>query len=629
MTIALESGKDIGSEYQKLSPIDHILKRNGMYIGSIDNIQSDTYVFDEATGTMVKREITYNPGLLKLLDEVISNSVDVHLKSKGVDTIKVNVSRLTGEISVEDNGGIPVVIHPSEKIYVPELIFGHLHAGSNFEDDERHGAGMNGLGAKLANVFSTAFSVYTNDKTSTFIQGYSNNMKTMSVADVKQDKRARGQTIITFTPDYQRLGCVLDEGNILRIQKRVYDVAGCNPDIKVYWNDTLIKIKNFDEYCRMYLDPQIDLVVDQTDSWHVCVAPSDNDTFEHTSFVNGVDTFNGGTHINYVVENIIYKVRDFILKKYKLEIKPNNIKQQMRLFIKCKINAPTFPSQTKDYLSTQPSNYGFPWSPSEKFMTKLLSSGVVQNVLDWAEGEQRKADLAELKKINAAMSKTNYLKKILKFDDATTKNRSQACLFLTEGDSASRPILSARNSQTQGVFPLKGKMLNVRDVKISKIITNEEIHNLCAIIGLQLGKEANVADLRFGKICITPDADIDGLHVTGLFLNFINEFWPNLIKEGLIYRLLTPIVVVSKGKQEIEFLTEKEYLAWVDQNDTRGWKFMYQKGLGGWSTKEFERFLHDEKYHQKFTADDVRDIQGLDLAFDKKRANDRKVWLSV
>lgn len=611
--------------YKKLDPRSHVLLRHGMYIGSIDNVTTECYV--EQDNKMVKRELTYNPGLLKMFDEIISNSVDAHIKHKTVTAIHVNVFPLTGEIQVEDDGGIPVLQHPEYKMYVPEMIFGHLHAGSNFNDDDRSGAGMNGLGAKLTNIFSTQFNITTNDTKNTFTQSFKDNMGVIGDPEVVKDPRSKGMTKITFAPDYQRLGCELNDDNIERIRKRVWDVAGCNPGIKVFWQGTQIKLKSFEDYVRMYAD---DIVVDHNSNWCVAVAPSTDDSFEHVSFVNGVDTFSGGTHINYVVENIIYKVRDHILKKHKIEIKPNNIKQQMRLFIKCTINAPTFPSQSKDQLSTPPSQYGVGWSPSAKFMTTLLSSSVVQSVLDWAEGEQRKAELAELRKLQDKAQKTNYLKNIVKFDDATTKDRKVARLFLTEGDSAAKPIISARDSTTQGVFPLRGKMLNVRDVPLKRIIDNEEIHHVCAIIGLHIGKPADIEKIRFGGgIVITADADDDGLHITGLFLNFVHEFWPELITSGLIYRLRTPIVVASKGKTTLEFLNSTDYDQWVASTNTSGWKIMYQKGLGGWTTADFKRFLHDQKYYQQFTADDVQDFKSLDLVFDKKRANDRKQWLGA
>lgn len=111
-------------------------------------------------------------------------------------------------------------------------------------------------------------------------------------------------------------------------------------------------------------------------------------------------------------------------------------------------------------------------------------------------------------------------------------------------------------------------------------------------------------------------------------MNFINEFWPDAIKDGLIWRLRTPIMTAVKGKTKVEFLTESEYAEWTKTNNPASWAIHYQKGLGGWSTKDFERFLHDEKYYQQFTADDVKDFASLDLAFDKKKADERKQWLA-
>jgi len=612
------------SQYKKLEEIDHILLRKGMFIGDCENITCEAYVPDN--NKMIKKTITYNPAILKLFDEIISNSVDASIRDKSVDCIWVDLWELTGQIRIKDNGGIPVLVHPEYDVYVPELIFGHLRAGSNFEDGNRQGAGMNGLGSKLASIFSEEFTIETNDKSNTFIQQFSNNLKTKTTPSVKKDMQLRGHTTITFTPDYARFNCALDEDNILRIKKRVYDVAGCNPDIKVYWCGQLIKLKSFEQYVQMYVAETADVVCDNTPNWNVCVSASNNDTFAHTTFVNGVDTFNGGTHVDYVCNSIVHKVREFIKKKHKIEVKPNNIKQQMHIFVDCTVNAPTFPSQTKDFLSTQPTNYQTEWVPSAKFMKLLLESSVVEHVLDWAAGEERKAELAELKKANQAIQKGNFLKKIVKFDDATAKDRLTTCLILTEGDSAAKSILSARDPKTQGVFPLRGKMLNVRDIKISKIIANEEIHNLCAIIGLQIGKEAVIQDLRFNHVVLATDADDDGAHILGLFINFINEFWPNLIAGGFVYRLQTPIVVITKGKESIEFLNGIEYDSWVSKNSLKGWHVLYQKGLGGWDTKEFNKFLHDPKYKQLITFDDIAKAS-LDLAFDKKKANERKDWL--
>lgn len=608
------------NKYQKLSERAHVLARSGMYLGSITPTTQKCFVPDVNGTKMIEQEITYSPALLKMFDEIISNSVDEHIRSGNVTKIEVSINHMTGEITVQDDGGIPVKKHPEYGTYIPSMIFGELRTGSNFSDEERFSAGLNGLGSKLTSIFSTEFHIETCDGKKKLIQTFRNNLGEKTEPKIITSN-ANG-TLIRFVPDYERLKCTLDEGNIKRIEKRVYDVAGCNPLIQVYLNGQLIKVNSFIGYAKMYTD---EVVEDSNEHWHVIAASSTDDEFKHISFVNGVDTYNGGTHVDYVANQITNALREYIKKKHKIDVKPNNIRQQLLLFINAKINAPIFTSQTKEFMSSDVKDFGTEYKVSDKFINKLIKSEVVQKILDWAESQQRQKELAELRKLNKQTQKNNALKRIVKFDDATSKKREECVLCLTEGDSASKTILSARDPKTVGVFPLRGKPLNVRDVEIKRLSSNDEFANIMAIIGLKLGHNVKESDLRFGKIILAADYDPDGNHICGLIINMFQQFWPELLKQGRVYRLKTPLIVATVGKNEYEFFSRSEYTSW--SGFTKPHKMKYYKGLGGFITKDFKKFLSDPKYLEQMVYQDEQDFKSIDLAFDRTKANERKEWL--
>lgn len=607
------------NRFRKLDEIEHVLVRPSIFVGSISNTRGEYWVFNGEK--MVLSEVQYNPGLLKLFDEIISNSVDEHIRSGNVKNIWVETNPLIGEIVVKDDGGIPVKKHPEFGTYIPEMIFGELRTGSNFNDDDRTTAGLNGLGSKLTSIFSKSFKVDTCDGEKRFIQTFKNNLSERSEPNIKP--HTKNGTTITFTPDYARFDCELDDDNLKKIEKRVYDVAGCNPKINVHYNGKKIKINKFSEYVNLYTDT---FVIDEQEDWTVAIAPSE-DGFRQVSFVNGIDTYNGGSHVDHLTAMICNKLRELIKKKYKIDVKPNIIKQQMFLFVKCKINAPLFTSQTKESMSSEVRNFGTEFVVTDKFIRKIMDSEVIQRVLDWVESEKRRQEQAELRKLNKNTQNNSFLKKIVKFDDATTKIRNEATIFFTEGDSAAKAVLSSRDPKTVGVFPLRGKLLNVRDVDVKKLANNDEFQNIMAIIGLKIGhKVKDVNELRFGKICALTDSDFDGSHIRGLFFNMINEFWPELFDLGVIYNMNTPLIEVQEGKNKLEFFNVPAYQEWAKAGKKH--TIQYHKGLGGFETAHFRKFLaNPERYMVRMTMNGIEDKEAMDIAFDKRKADDRKVWL--
>lgn len=628
--------KTVEERFKKLNEVEHVLLRPGRYIGAITPHTESTYTYDLSTKRMVKREVTYNPGFLKLFDEVISNSVDHSKRPEGkhLDIIRVEVDVADGAISIYDNGGIPVVKHSEYNQWVPEMIF-ELRAGSNFDDsDQAMLTGQNGEGAGLTNIFSKKFIVETCDGKNKFKMIFEENSQDRKPAKVSPAEGAKGYTKITYYPDWEKLGTTLTQDNVDMLMKRVVDVAGLNTHLKVYWNGDRIPTRAFKDYIEMYTGPDADYAYDETEHWKVGVCSSD-DGFQHVSFVNGTHTKVGGTHIMYAGMQIWERIREFIKKKHKVDIKPSDLRQHMMLFVDCSIVNPRYSSQTKEDLMTETRDYKTSWDVPDKMITKIVKSSIIQNILDWAEAKARQEELKELRKLNKETDKANP-RRVEKFSDALEKRERHKCvLFLTEGDSAAKAVQAGRGKNPYiASFPLKGKPMNIREKDTKRILENEEIKKILTIIGLKLGEKVmSVNDLRFGKIAFTTDADVDGAHISGLLMNLIDYFWPELYTLGVVSVFRTPLLKVTlKDKSVLEFFTEREFKAWEKRDGARlkGWTFKYYKGLGTSTATEFKKYFENmENYLFSIDMVDQEDKDAIDLAFNGQRADDRKGWLET
>ena len=622
----------VEKKYKKLTDIEHVTMRPGMYIGSTTDAKQRAWVFNEDTQKMENKDIIFNPGFVKIFDEIISNSVDEGKRPDShLNVIKVDINRETGEIKSWDNGGIPVVMHKEENQYVPEMIFSELRSGSNFndEDDERTWVGTNGVGSTVTNIFSTEFHVETADGKNKFTQTFTNNSTVKTEPKIKAIKQ--NYTQITFTPDYEKLNTTLHEGNYAKLVKRVYDIAGCNPNMKVYLNGELIKIKSFKDYVSLFAD---DFCYEENEDWKVAIGSSDG-SFKQISFVNGAETDDpNGSHINYILGQLIEKIRSHIKKKNKVDVKPSTIKNHLAVYIDATVINPVYSSQTKEKLITDSSKFGTTFTVSDKLVRTIIKSEVIQKILDWVLAKQLANEQAELRKLNKNQSKLNP-RKIVKLSDANEKKKREDCmLFLAEGDSAAKAFISAADKRWTGSFPLKGKPINVRDTPVKRLVNNQEFSSLMTAIGLQLGEPVtDIKQLRYGKIVFMTDADVDGHHICGLLLNMFNHFWPELLDMGVMYRFRTPLVKAfnSKGKVIKEFFTEREYEEWDAINkDKKKYTSRYFKGLGGHKTPDFKKYLTNlDHYLEPLTIESVEDRDILDLVFDKANANLRKEWLDI
>ena len=587
----------VEKKFKKLDDVSHVLLRPGMYIGSIKPHTAKKYLYKESK--MELQEVTFNPGFLKIFDEIITNSVDEYKREGSkLNIIKVSIDK--DSISIWDNGGIPVVRHPDDNEWIPEMIFSNLKAGSNFNDDEsRTGAGTNGVGSTLTNIYSKEFIIQTCDGKNLFTQTFSNNMRDRSEPKVK--KSTKNFTEIKYKPDFEKFGLEnIDDSHFKMIHKRVIDIAGCNPDIKVYFNDELINIKSFEDYVKFY-KPDFFFESNKEKTWSLAITHSE-DGFQQISFVNSTDTYDGGSHVDYILNQILSQLREFFQKKHKVDVKPSELKNHICLFLNSTVVNPSFSSQTKEKLITEVKDFGFQFQVSEKLIKQILKSEIVNSVLDWIQ-QKKSADESKLaRELNKNLAKI----KVDKLIDAKGKERWKCSLALFEGDSASSAFRKYRDPQYQGAFSLRGKFINAAEINTQKLIQNNEVVNLMGALGLKLGQKVVPGTLRYGRILFYCDADHDGSSIVGLLINFLYKYWPELFESPMVFKAETPIVVSKnlKSKKKISFYTQDEYNKWLSSINSKEWEIEYKKGLAALVDDEYSEIINNPRLTQ-ITTDDI------------------------
>lgn len=577
--------KSIEEKYRKLDDIDHCLQRPGMYIGSIKTREEESFLMGE-NGKFSKKAVNLNPAFLKIFDEIVSNAADEHRRNPKLNHITVKAERESGRITISDNGGIPVVKHKDHDEWVPEMIFSNLKAGSNFDDsEERLVAGTNGVGATLTNIFSVEFRVRTCDGKNMFDQVFSGNMRNRS--EPKISRGSGGFTEISYIPDFSRFGLSgLDEDHIEMLRKRCSDIAACNPLLRIDFNGEKFSFSSFASYCRLYAN---DIVYEGSERWRIAIGSSQG-SMQQVSFVNGVETKDGGTHVDFVANQVIEALRARLKKKHKVDLRPSEIKNHMFVFVSADIVNSSFSSQTKEKLITDPRDFGSKHELSEKFLKQVCESEMIQRILDWAQQKNLADERKALRELNKQLSK----EKVLKLIDAKSRDRDQCTLALFEGDSASGAFRKYRDPQFQGAFPLRGKFLNVSELPASKIIQNKEVKDILNALGLRMGEEPK--DLRYGKILIYSDADPDGDSIAGLLINFFGRFWPELLNDCKICRVMTPLVVAKSKKQQVSFYTNSDFELWLKSvKNTKEWDISYKKGLAALEDAEYAEIIKSPK----------------------------------
>ncbi len=651
--------------------------------------------------SIISKEITYTPGLYKIYDEILVNAADNKQRDQSMDKLDINIDPTQNLISVRNNGkGLPVEWHSDEKCYVPTLVFGQLLTGSNFDDDEKKTTGgRNGYGAKLANIFSVEFTVECADCNAgkSFSQTWSRNMTVKGkpkVKDLTAAQAKKGDFVkISFKPDLEKFQMgSLDDDCVQLLSKRAYDIAGAmacrdGKKLAVTLNGKKVPVKKFEHYLAIYKGIEAPTAYEMVnDRWEVGISVSEGN-FDQVSFVNAINTSKGGEHVNHIADQVAKHLAKVLEKKNKggVSVKPAQIKNYMNVFVNCLIENPAFDSQTKEFFITKKSKFGSKCDLSASFLKKVEKSGVVEKILAFAKFKEKE------KLGKKGGKKIVKLTGITKLDDANFAGsaKSKDCtLILTEGDSAKSLAMSGISvvgRDYYGVFPLKGKLLNVREAThqavsvsesvflqieliifdtqvlpfIFQVTKNEEIKNVIDIMGLKFGvvyDETNIKTLRYGHLMIMADQDHDGSHIKGLVINFIHHFWPSLLDiPGFLQQFITPIVKATKGKQSKTFFTLPEFESWKEStgNDAKGWNTKYYKGLGTSTSAEAKDYFSNLEQHEitfcNISTDEVAselevtDGMNLDsavpdiatsgsdlieMAFSKSKVEERKNWLN-
>jgi len=618
---------------QKLTHVEHVLKRPDSYVGPVDKTHESYWLLNNTNKNFQKKNISYSPALLKIFDEILVNAIDRNsLHPKNVTQIAVSVDKENGAVTIENNGplgGISVRMHEREGIWNPELVFGHLLTSTNYDDNQKRiVGGRNGYGAKLTNIYSSEFSVVIKDgqEKKTYTQKWSNNMTTCHPPKITKHSAATSSVSITFTPDWKRFGMKDMDINIYKIfEKRVWDANICTTsNCKVKFQGEALSKITFEDYAKMH-EGVTALCSVTTDRWSVCVGPSENG-LEQVSFVNGICTNKGGTHVDHVTSYLASGIIDEMAKKIKL--KPQQVKNTFNIFVRATLENPTFSSQVKSECTSKVQDFGSKFAPKTAFVKNALKTGIQDELLALSKFKEMK----ELSKTDGGARKSK-ITGIPKLDDANKAgtNQSKKCtLIITEGDSAKTLAvagLSVVGRDHYGVFPLRGKCKNVRDASVAQLTGNQEFNDLKKILGLQQGRDyKDVSELRYGRLMIMTDADNDGSHIKGLILNQLHYFWPSLLKLGFVVSMVTPIIKATKASQTKSFYTDSAFRNWYG-NGQQGWRIKYYKGLGTSTSKEArEYFKQIEDLTVKFEHDIMTD-KSIVLAFDKKKADDRKMWL--
>ena len=644
---------ELAEKYQQKTDKEHILANPDTYIGSVENVEADMWLFNKDSQKIIQKSVQYIPGLYKLFDEGIVNCRDhvvrmkQAIKDKKADSLPVSYIDIgiqdDGTITMTNDGnGIDVAMHPEYNIWIPELIFGHLRTSTNYNKKRKKiVGGKNGFGFKLVLIWSTEGSIETVDhiRGLKYTQAFSNNLDTINKPKVTKCKN-KPYTKITFKPDYSRFGVdglTPDMVNILI--KRIYDVAAVTEkNIKVKYNSQQVSVKTFQQYIDMYVGSKDETprVFEDAENgrWEYAVALSPTHEFQQVSYVNGIHTSKGGKHVDYILQQITRKLSSYIEKKKKITVNSNSIKEQLILFLRCDIENPAFDSQTKDFMNTPSSKFGSSCSVSDKFIEKVAKMGVMDAACAITEVKENKA----AKKTDGVKSKNvRGIPKLIDANWAGTEKSSQCTIIFCEGDSAKAGIVSGLSSSDRniyGVYPMKGKIMNVRGETTKKIADNKEIADIKKILGLETGKtyknlEQVHKSLRYGRVLFMTDQDLDGSHIKGLGVNLFQSVWPSLaVIPGFIGFMNTPILKARKGTSELLFYNTGEYDSWLESvgNNPKGWNIKYYKGLGTSTGKEFREYFEKKKI-VGFDHGGKETDNTIDMVFNKKRSDDRKIWL--
>jgi DNA gyrase/topoisomerase IV subunit B len=616
MTRRKIAGTDV-EQYE--SEFAHYLDRPEYVLGNSNPITTEKFFID----SIGWKEVTYVPAVLKLFDEVISNAVDEAIRTdfKHAKKIKVEFSCEDGWVTIEDSGrGIPIVQDEKTGKWLPEMVFSELRTGSNFDDESKaETLGRFGVGVSLTNLFSSEFRINIVHAGQEYKQIFQNNLTIKRQPGIQKTTKKSG-TSVGFVIDWKRFIENWDTSCFGRgwleyeplFEQRVRDLALCYPEIQFWWNKKKVSGRKPAEIFSLVAP---DFTIGESEKCRLAVMYSDHG-FRVMSWVNGIETSKGGTHVEYACSSIIEAVREHIRKRYKIDVRPSEVRNRLFIFLSLRTGSTNFDSQAKEAFTTSTKEFADRIEEvlTEKFIKSILKNDrLIESIVEVYQLREEVKQKREVKKL----SKVGKVK-IPKLVEAQSKDTEKNILMICEGDSAISELINVRNPNIGGI-PIRGKLLNVFDKKAVDVLNNAEIRALVQCIGLEIGKPPK--NLNYGRIGILTDMDGDGNAIAGLLINFFYKYWPGLFEEGRIIRVLSPLYTAeNKGKIKRFYSKTELEKAGLDKS----WKIKYNKGLGALGADEYELVLNKLEYIElvpgKETADMIRLVYSSDT-------DARKEWL--
>lgn len=567
----------------------HILNRTGMYLGS--TVQTECYDYLILDNEFKQYITKYVPALVKMVNEIIDNSVDI-LKDYKSGKIDVTMNAEKNQVLVVDNGsGIPIKEIKNldgSHILVPKACWSLAKAGSNFNDDagDKTTIGTNGLGSMAVNVLSSTFVGITDDGTKKYSGAWGSNCDPSSYTETIKESTGKKGTSVYFEPDLGRLGIdSFNDDTMLIIKQRLINLTIAYPTIKFTFNGE--KIQYTQKQFMELLGTNGNIYSDKSGKYSYAVFPSASGDFETFSIVNGLN-IKSGTHIDYLLKYITSTIKEKLPKKFD-KITVGDIKNKLKIvFIGKDFPKIQWSGQTKEVVGN-----------SNKDIRSYLGEDWKKLLIDISKNKEIIAPItflheakldAEERKKAAEVDKELKKTKVMKLRHAS---KEKVFLMLTEGDSALKGIIKALGRLLNGYLPLRGVVANPYTNNIQKIVKNAEYKDIMNTLGLKFSEDNTCLKMNYKYVVLTTDADVDGAHIQGLLLGFFYKFCPDIFEHKRILILRTPIKVAKDKKENMvaAFITEQEYTDFMKVKSNAKYTIEYKKGLGSLNPKEYEQFF--------------------------------------
>lgn len=584
----------------QLSDREHVLLRPNMYIGSIQPIDTYGFLLNSTTSKFEYSKYSYISGLIKIIMEILDNSLDENIRTNGKFANKIEVNISPTVVKISDNGrGVPTSLVDKTKMSQLELAFTHAKSGSNFVDEGRETVGLNGVGSYCSNVWSKTFKVISQTSTQKGILSCEDNMlkKSCEIIDTPSNKTG---TIVEFTPDFKRFNVEnLDTLHINLVYQRLIHLAVAYPNIQFKFNDKALKFQDMEKYFDSFSDCYC--WTPDNPKYAIAVMPNDSDDFRHLSHINGLN-ITGGNHIDVITNEIISRLRtNKTFKKY--PITPGDIRNKIQLVVIMR-NFPKmeFDSQSKEKLTNAQSTI-------KQYFNDMDWDDFANSI---AKNEQITDPILMSYKLKEELKNRLALKNMEKTDTREVRCEKympsigeHKYLAIVEGDSAAGSLSSGLGRTNIGYFAARGVPLNAYTAKVSKFTANEELTNIVKVLGISLKKDAK-QELTYQNIVLATDADLDGNRISLLFIGFFQKYVPSLLKENRIKKLRTPIITFNNSKNEVVkfFFKLSEYTEFIKTNEVpRGCVTKYYKGLGSWTKEKLKKLI--EKYGLEYFIENI------------------------